>query len=370
MKLLFLCKQKYMRRDLIHDRYGRLYELPRNLSMNHDVRVIAMNYQLEAGFSSIKKYLHGDNRVEWMSLKINFLILPTLIYYIYILYREFRQNPPDLIIGCSDGLHVILAVLLGRISGVRTLVDLYDNFETFGLTRIPGIGMLYRQAITRADVVICVSMALEAEIRQKYRTDKPVHTIESTINKTDFYPVSRQEARLDLGLDINAIYIGTAGALYRSRGINVIYDAWQNIIQEYPDIRLLLAGEPDTDCPIPDNRNVVYLGNLPHDRMNKLYNALDVGFIYMRDDDFGRFSFPQKAFEILACKIPVLCARVGVFPDLFHQQDEFLYAPDNVQELQGKIITLLERPSVPDIKIPTWEQQANKMDKIIQQSGE
>ena len=365
MKILFLCKKKYMRKDVIDDRYGRLYELPAHLSENHDVRVIATDYRPAAGPGFLKAEPNADSRVQWHSVRMNFLIFPTLFYYLYLLYREYRNFQPDLIIGASDCLHTGVAVLAGQLLGVRVLLDLYDNYEVFGLTRVPGLGLLYRYSVRNADLVTCVSGLLQEHVRERYRPEKPVYTIESTVDKKKFYPVDKETACNELGLDPGGVYIGSAGALYRERGIRAVYDAFLQVNGTRSDVKLLLAGETDPDCLPPDHPDVVYIGELDHDRMNSFYNSLDVAFIYMRDDDFGRYSFPQKAFEILACNTPVLCASVCVFPELFRRQQEFLYEPENVDALIAKILHLLDHPHVPEVDIPDWKEQTGKLDAIV-----
>ncbi len=46
MKVLFLCKRRYMNHDVITDRYGRLYHLPAELALlGHDVYGFCLSYQ-------------------------------------------------------------------------------------------------------------------------------------------------------------------------------------------------------------------------------------------------------------------------------------------------------------------------------------
>lgn len=363
MKLLFLTKKRYMRKDVIDDRYGRLYELPRKLSKIHDVRVIATDYSLTLKFQRLRTVTFHDDRTQWCSLRLNIFLVPTVIQYLLILHREFSYNRPDAVIGCSDSLHVILATLAGKLYGVRVLLDLYDNFDVFGLSKIPGIRSLYHHALSAADSVTCVSDKLSAYIRTNYRNHNKVYTIESVINTSDFYPIDIKEARRSLGLDPDIVYIGTAGALFANRGIKTIYESFLEIAKKRQDVRLLLAGIVDPGCPFPQHDNVIYLGDLEHSRMNIFFNSLDVALNYMSDDGFGRYSFPQKAYEMLASKRPVLSARVGDFENLL--QDKFLYTPGDSVDLENKILALLDSPCCPDIKIPNWEEQSHKFDAVL-----
>ena len=364
MRLLYLCKQKYMRKDVIRDRYGRLYWLPHWLSRHHHLTAITADYHPAPSSERLHRLTENDDHLTWYSLPVHRLLIPTLLRYGALLRREFHDHPPDAVIGASDSPHIILASLVGRQYGAPVILDLYDNFEAFGLSRIPGFKQLYRRALARADAVTCVSRRLAEHVEARYRKSGAVFTIESTINDTDFQPMDKAAARRRLNLEVDCSYVGTAGALYASRGIEAVYSAFLEVVKTRPAVKLLLAGEIDPKAPPPEHDGVVYLGSLPHSDMNAFYGALDVAFNYMKDDEFGRYSFPQKAYEILACKVPVLSARIGVFADLL-EQDRFLYSPGNVEELATKTLALLDQPEAPQTKIPSWADQADKLNEVI-----
>ena len=42
--VVWLTKRKYMGQDLLENRYGRYYEIPRRLSQKHDVHVLCLDY--------------------------------------------------------------------------------------------------------------------------------------------------------------------------------------------------------------------------------------------------------------------------------------------------------------------------------------
>ena len=88
---------------------------------------------------------------------------------------------------------------------------------------------------------------------------------------------------------------------------------------------------------------VITLGELPHALAAELFAALDVGVIYLRDTPFGRFCFPQKAYEMAACGIPFVAANVGAMPALLADAPECLYRADDAESLaealRGQLIT-------------------------------
>ncbi len=47
MKILFLCKRQYMQKDVIDDRYARLYELPNQLAYHgNEVMGVCLSYRI------------------------------------------------------------------------------------------------------------------------------------------------------------------------------------------------------------------------------------------------------------------------------------------------------------------------------------
>lgn len=364
MRLLYLCKRRYMRRDVVSERYGRLYELPRHLAGKHEIRLIAVDYRPSLGLHRVSR-IEDDNGLVWITLRANLFVLPTLLQYLSAVRREFRQHRPDVVVGTSDSLQIVLADILSRIYRVPVVQDLYDNFEVFSLSRLPGLTSLYRRALGRADAVTCVSERLREHVERRHRPGKTTLAVESTIDRAAFHPVDRTDARRQLGLPLDVPCIGTAGALHRNRDIQTVYDAFLAVVKARPEVRLVLAGSIDAEAPPPRHDNVIHLGDLPHERMNTFFNSLDLAFNYMADDDFGRYAFPQKASEMLAARVPVLSARVGVFGDLIND-DRFLYASGNAEELAAKILALLDAPAVPDVTLPEWSDQAKRVDGLLE----
>ncbi|HEV2333469.1 MAG TPA: glycosyltransferase, partial [Gammaproteobacteria bacterium] len=130
--------------------------------------------------------------------------------------------------------------------------------------------------------------------------------------------------------------------------------AWPRIAAEHPDAELVLAGPIDKAFPPPSGPRVHYLGMLPHARTAELFSALDVGVIYLRDTAFGRYCFPQKAYEMLACELPIAAAGVGVMTHLLESVPDALYRADDAADLARAVSAQIERPLRPAIPIDDW----------------
>lgn len=358
MKIVFLCKRRYMNQDVIENQYGRLFHLPYALSKRgHSVTGICLDYHGgdEVQFTDTPVVFEG---LSWYSFTAGRLGCK-LPQYIGKLKKKIKQLQPGILIGGSDALHVILTQLIARITGIPYFIDLYDNFESFGLTNIPLIKASYRRSLRSANGISTVSDALKRYVESG--THCPVIAIESTIPAGKFKPMDKFLAREELSLPTHGVLIGTAGSLSADRGTDKLYQAALSIISRSEDVHLILAG-PLHNNPPPKHPNIRYMGELSHDLIPHFINALDVAVICMRDTEFGKYAFPQKLYEILACKVPLVASMVGAIGDTLSAYPQILYNQEDAGELEKVIEEQFVNMCVPDIIPPVWVEQAVKLD--------
>jgi glycosyltransferase involved in cell wall biosynthesis len=206
---------------------------------------------------------------------------------------------------------------------------------------------------------------LKELVIDEYGARGEIIAMPSTVDKIVFRPMDQTACRRSLGLPPGAKLIGTAGGLYRDKGVGALYEAWKVIAQQRPDVHLILAGPVEPGFPPPGGERVHTLGMLPHARTAELFNALDVGVIYLRDTPFGRYCFPQKAYEMLACELPIAAARIGVMPQLLASTPVGLYAPDDPADLARAVLELLDRPVVATVPIDDWAHIVGGMEERL-----
>lgn len=359
MRIAYLCKRQYMSYDVIADRYARLYEQPRQLALRgHAVLGLCLSYRP----TQARDEWHpaGPGQLRWVGLT------PGRSYglaYPRQALRLLRGFVPDILVGASDVPHILLSGWLARRLDLPLAVDLYDHFESFGLSRLPGLIPLYRRVLRRTAVVTCVSEPLADLVRTRYGARGQVLALPSTIDRTIFHPRDRAACRERFGLPRNAKLVGTAGGLSREKGIEPLYRAFEDLSRDDPTVHLVLAGPFDPRCPPPEDPRVHYLGMLPHAQTADLFGALDVGVVYLRDTPYGRYSFPQKAYEMAACGVPLAVARVGAMAALFYSATQNLYEPDDAVSLANCLKAQLARPEVARLKIPDWSELAGLMEQ-------
>ncbi|WP_228720285.1 glycosyltransferase family 4 protein [Acinetobacter portensis] len=342
-----------MSKDVILDKYARLYEIPNQLSLlGHEVECFCLSYQ---------SHKNGDwdestnsKKLIWHSKSYIGLNKLSILSYPFYLLNLLSKNKPDIIIAASDIPHIVMGQWLAKKLDVPFVADLYDNFEGFGQAKIPGMKFLLRQAVCKAQLITTTSQALAELVTQEYGAKGIIISMPSTIDHKFFNCADKFEARKKLGLSNNKKYIGTAGGLYKDKGVEVIYEAWEIIKDRIANVDLVIAGPFETDLPPPRSARVHYLGALAHQDVATLFQALDVGIISILDTPFGRYCFPQKAYEMLACDLPVVVADIGEMKYLFACEPDMLFRAEDAEDLAKKLEHQLLIPKQVNIPIEDW----------------
>lgn len=367
MRILFLTKRRYMGHDVIVDRYARMYQLPYQLArLGHAVQGCCLSYSR----TKQGRWSHeaAPGSLEWRSWNLQRTVLPSLLWFRHQVLAAAYAFQPDIIIGASDIPHCMLARHLAGILRIPYALDFYDNFESYGQARIPGAVAGLRWAARGAALISCVSRPLADYVQTRYRVRGHVHVLESTVDKALFHPADRQACRARLGLPPHARLIGTAGALSVDKGICTLYQAFEQLASQDPQLHLVLAGPVDPGTPPPSGSRVHLLGQLPHAAVAELFAALDVAVICIRDTPFGRYCFPQKAYEMLACGVPVVAADIGAMSTLLKPFPATLYRPDDAASLATQLARQLQAPSPAKVPIKDWAKLAGELEQGLLQA--
>ncbi|MGH8553616.1 MAG: glycosyltransferase family 4 protein, partial [Methylococcales bacterium] len=303
---------------------------------------------------------------RWMSVNAGLPCLSGMLRYFRTLAKTLDNFRPDIVWASSDVLHAAVAWAFCRPREIPYVVDLYDNYESFGLTKIPGMALLLRVGCRGAAGLTVISHGLDQWIASAYKTTAPRRVIGNAVPKDLFYPRDRSESRKILGLPAQARLIGTAGAIKRGRGIEVLFKAFLQLAQNDPDCWLAFAGPRDDSPARYPHARIIDLGILEPERVPWMISALDVAVICNVDSDFGRFCFPQKFYEMIACDVPVVAAEVGELKTLLSDWPDCLYPVDSVEGLAKKIRGQLDHPVRPrTIAVRTWDHEAAQLEAFF-----
>ena len=345
-----------MNKDLIDDRFGRFHEIPLALARSgHDVSGLCLSYETK------KEECLTHEKVRWKSINAGTFKILGLIRF--IVHASKLAKNSDIIWACSDSFFGIIGYFLSRKFRVPLVFDLYDNFEFYLTAKIPIVKQLYRWTIKKCSAVTCVSRPL-ADLVKTYGRKNGTFILENAVRDKLFMPMDKSACRKALKLPEHAKIIGTAGGLSKHRGVSYLFDAFKVLKSTYPDLHLAVAGNRNINIPVSEN--IHDFGMMAQKEVPLLLNSLDVAVICNLKNNFGKYCFPQKAREIMACNIPLIAARVGSMQELLSNHPEWLFTPDSTDDLANALIRRLKNPETGYGDVFSWPDAGKNLERIME----
>ncbi len=354
MKFSLICKRYYTHKDLLKDRFGRLYHLPVQLGVRgHEGCVLAVDYR-------------SNESAALREEKVAFRSLPFRphrpIAALRRVYRRLRESRPDIVIASGDTHLGFLGLVLARRLGVPFAFDVYDDYTAFASGRIPGMKWLFYQVVRRADLVICASSMLFARL-SSYNPAACV--IENGVDPALFHPMEKSIARSALGLPEDEAVIGFFGSIGPNRGMETLFDAGRRLRREIPNLRILLAGYDWLKLDLTDS-GIDYRGALPQEQVPRLINACDVVVIPYHENQQVSVSNACKIAEYLACGVPIVATRVSDHAEILALAPQSLCKPDDVEDLARAIRQQLRSPQRLEFdQTLAWKDLGKRLDERL-----
>lgn len=345
-----------MNKDLLSDRFGRFWELPLALrQLGHDVRGICLSYKRKEEHITFDLPASDSLSVPWLSFNAGIFKL-NLFSYLKKILRIAKDFQPDVVLTFSDSIYAIVGEFVANSINARLVIDMYDNFETYASMRVPFVPFFFYRACSRADGVTVISSPLAEYVQKQKRYNvRKVKVIVNGIVKELFYPRDKYDCRRQLGLPASGLLAGMTGAIAQSRGVDVIFRGLDALLSEFPNLCFCFAGQIGKGIKMPDHPRVRYLGNLSQYQIPLVLGALDLAVIPNKNSLFGRFCFPQKLYECIACGTPLVAANVGATKQLLSEgYSRQLFSPGDVSDFVAAVRRQLAHPRKVELSCPGW----------------
>ncbi|WP_445370370.1 glycosyltransferase [Methylomonas sp. HW2-6] len=361
MRLLFLSKRHPQHRDILTRPYGRFFYLPLYLSkFGHDATVFLLDYSNSHAISC------RSDGINWYSFSARPMTSKNNGIFSYIKHVEesIQQQQPDWIIGFSDTWYGILAVYLGKRYGIKSLVDAYDNYESY----IPWCKPLHKawhRALANASAVTGAGPELVKLLNQ--HTETGFSAVIPMAADPIFKPIHASNLRALFGLPENEPLVGYCGSLYKNRGIEILEEFFIHLQKLAPTVKLVISGRRENSLRIPETIRdaVIELGYLPDEKIPLLINALDVMLVFNRDSEFGRFSYPIKLYEAMQCEKPVISSKVASTNWILRNHPECLVDNNEPISFANSVHQALQWNTKKYNPIYNWETSAKILEKLL-----
>ncbi len=277
------------------------------------------------------------------------------------LRREAESFSPEWVVGCSDAWYGWLAHRVATHTGSKLAVDAYDNYEAYMPWNLP-LHWAWRRAIKAADLVTAAGPQLATRLQQHRQGGRSVEILSMAADPS-FVAMDRALSRKSFGLPDTAPLIGYSGGWALKRGTHVLLDSFQRVLAIRPDARLILSGHPPADVRAAPG--VVALGYLDDAQMPAMLSALNVACVITADTAFGRYSYPAKLCEAMACRVSVVATATEPIRWMLNDNTRFLVTVGNAEDIAAHILANLDAGQVDYGKLPSWREVGRRFDALL-----
>lgn len=213
---------------------------------------------------------------------------------------------------------------------------------------------LFKNSAKISDIVLTVSEYSKQRIQYHYKLKKQVVVIPNAINEVFLYPFDKQESidYIDQKFGIKNYFLLVSRIEPRKNHLTLLRLFVEN--GYYQDYSLIFVGKRDlfynefekyyNDLTAEIKSKVLLLENVNNNDLLTFYQAAKI-FIY---PSFAE-GFGIPPLESLSVNIPTICSNTTAMSDFTFFED-FLFNPNDLDDLNLKIIKALQNPNIEEIK--------------------
>jgi PEP-CTERM/exosortase A-associated glycosyltransferase len=202
----------------------------------------------------------------------------------------------------------------------------------------------------KAQAITVICEGLRADILARGIPAEKVTVIPNAVDVRKFQHGGTPDPELHAELGLNGeVVLGFIGSFYAYEGLPLLLEALPLITRERPDVRLLLVGGGPQEQRLRDmvaalglDACVVFAGRVPHDRVQKYYDQVDV-LVYPRYSmRLTELVTPLKPLEAMAQGRLVIASDVGGHRELIEDgKTGWLFKAGDPEDLARKVLDLL-----------------------------
>jgi glycosyltransferase involved in cell wall biosynthesis len=245
----------------------------------------------------------------------------------------------------------IPATVVGKILNKPVILDYIDtNFFKI----IPSF--VRKSAARNANLIFAISYYLQNFAKNEYNSKNVLYLpngVDTELFQMD--KIMRDKKRKELNIENNTV-IGYTGSFAYYEGISVLLEAFKNLNEKYPNLKLAIMGKAyfDGDENINDmvkendlEEKVIFIPPQPYEKVPDYLSAFDILCCSKLDVEINRVANPIKVVEYLSMTLPTVCSAVGGINDtITDEKDGFLVKPGDVKSLENKIEWILLNPDI------------------------
>lgn len=251
-----------------------------------------------------------------------------------------------------------------KIPAIHTYHTMYEDYLHYVLNghllRPYHVKQFTNVYLKNMDGVIAPSKRVEALLK-RYKVNIPMRVIPTGVDVNSLNKAANNDMRQELGIPADAPVLLTLSRVAEEKKIDRILNAMPEIIDEFPETRLIIAGDgPDMEVlqeqveRLTLEDNVIFTGDVPHDDVGSYYKMADL-FVSASDTETQGLTYIEALASGTKCVVYDTDYTEHVFDD-----DELGKVFNGPGEMLSEILFYLRqgRKPIPPAKL------AAKMDQI------
>lgn len=276
------------------------------------------------------------------------------------LQQVVEQVRPDIIHAHSPVLNALPALQIGRRNGIPVVYEIRAFWEDAavdhgstreGSLRYRATRALETHAIRRAGHVFTICEGLRADIVARGIPSAKVTVIPNAVDVEGFQLAQPADPALlaRWGLQGRTV-LGFIGSFYAYEGLDLLVSAMPQLVQQRPDVCLLLVGGGPQEAALKAQvqmlglaDRVVFTGRVPHAEVNRYYDLIDVLAYPRHSMRLTELVTPLKPLEAMAQGHLFVASDVGGHKELIrHGETGWLFKADDRDALAAAVLDMLD----------------------------
>ena len=240
---------------------------------------------------------------------------------------------PDILHAHSPVLNAVPALRVGKRAGIPVVYEVRAFWEDAavdhgttaeGSLRYRLTHALETWVLRRVNHVFTICEGLRGDIIGRGISDAKVTVIPNAVDIQTFQLSSAPDAALGLRLGLaGKTVLGFVGSFYAYEGLDLLLEAFQQLVARRTDLRLLLVGGgpqeanlKDQACQLGIADRVIFTGRVPHGEVSRYYDQIDLLAYPRHSMRLTELVTPLKPLEAMAQGRIYVASDVGGHKEL------------------------------------------------------
>jgi len=309
-----------------------------------NIIIIAQNNSNKSVLSSYKN-IYGYLMPLAKNKYINILYFTIKgLLSIHKLNKEYKFD----IFQASDSGGAILAFIASKLYKKKFLFEVQGDIfdfpdDSLGVVRSRIVKYISKMIVKKADYIRIISPFLYEPLDRFGIDRKKVFIVPPRCDSVLFNKqrVSGEYYKYIDRTKKNILFIGN---LTNAKGINILIDAFELVLQKDNNINLVLIGSGEEENSLTQQavklnieKRVKFLGRVPNNEIPIVMNSVDIFVLPSIEEGMGRV-----LLESMAMQLPIIASNVGGIPLLLEDnKDGLLFEVGDRKKLSEHILSLL-----------------------------